>query len=158
MSELDRSSGTDRLHLIDTSVLVHLVRADEIGIFANSQYQLTNALIRPLVSVITHGEFRVLADRNNWGTKKVGAMSNALGSLTTVDLSEPVIAAYVEVQRASRLEPAGARNLSHNDCWIAACAKATQSTLLTTDKDFLFLHPRICSVAYIDPAGFGVRK
>jgi len=57
----------------------------------------------------------------------------------------------VEVDRACRKAKGGARILSKNDMWIAATAKAAGATLLTTDKDFLILHPRPCLVQYVDP-------
>jgi len=45
----------------------------------------------------------------------------------------------------------GARILSKNDLWIAATTKAASAVLVTTDKDFLCLHPEPCAVHYIDP-------
>ena len=41
--------------------------------------------------------------------------------------------------------------MGKNDLWIAACAKATGATLLTTDKDFDHLDTELLSVEYVDP-------
>lgn len=42
-------------------------------------------------------------------------------------------------------------SLSDNDRWIAATAGATGAWLLTTDEDFLPLHPTFIQLARIDP-------
>ena len=42
--------------------------------------------------------------------------------------------------------------MGKNDLWIAATAKATGATLLTTDKDFDHLYPGQINRIYIDPA------
>jgi hypothetical protein len=42
--------------------------------------------------------------------------------------------------------------MGQNDLGIAAIAKATGATLLTTDKDFDHLHPNHLQRIYIDPA------
>lgn len=41
--------------------------------------------------------------------------------------------------------------VSDNDVWIAATAKAANASLLTTDRDFLHLHPHYVFVHYVDP-------
>jgi tRNA(fMet)-specific endonuclease VapC len=71
----------------------------------------------------------------------------------TVDINvAEVIDAYVEIDVYSQQHPGGARNMGKNDLWIAACAKASGATLLTTDKDFDHLNPGMISVEYVDPA------
>ena len=71
----------------------------------------------------------------------------------TVDINvAEVIDAYVEIDVYSQQHPDGARNMGKNDLWIAACAKASGATLLTTDKDFDHLTPGMISVEYVDPA------
>lgn len=42
--------------------------------------------------------------------------------------------------------------IGKNDVWIAATAKVTGTTLLTTDKDFDHLHPAHLVRVYLDPA------
>ncbi len=44
--------------------------------------------------------------------------------------------------------------MSNNDAWIAASAKAAEAVLLTTDRDFLHLHPNHCFVHFVDPRPF----
>lgn len=143
---------SEPVYLLDTNVVLNLVRANALGRYMASVFDLRNPRFRPLISIVTHGELRVMADRNAWGEKKYASLDKALSQLVTVDISAPeVLDAYLEVDRISRSQPSGSRTMSHNDSWIAACAIACQAVLLTTDKDFLHLHPEPCPVHWIDP-------
>ena len=129
-----------------------VVRAGSIGTYVKRTFLLDDGVNRPLASIVSHGEIRVIADRNQWGLEKFNNLNQVLESLTTVDLNNPaIIEAYVELDRVSRSHPDGARALGDNDLWIAATAKAAGAVLLTTDKDFLHFHPDHCTVHYIDP-------
>ncbi|MCB9846747.1 MAG: PIN domain-containing protein, partial [Phycisphaeraceae bacterium] len=109
-----------------------------------------------LICVVTHGEIRVLAKRNGWGTKKHAALDEALAALVTVDIQHPqVIDAYVEIDLASQAHADGARSMGKNDLWIAAAAKAAGATLLTTDKDFEHLVGVQVRGEIIDPSSVG---
>jgi tRNA(fMet)-specific endonuclease VapC len=69
--------------------------------------------------------------------------------LVVVDIYRPeIIQAYAEVDFAT--EPRG-KILSKNDLWIAATSKATETTLLTSDKDFDALCPEHIERIWIDP-------
>ncbi|MCG8424386.1 MAG: PIN domain-containing protein [Proteobacteria bacterium] len=77
-----------------------------------------------------------------WGDKKLAALQTMLDNLVTVDISHPkIIEAYVDIDLCSQNHPDGARNMSKNDVWIAASAKASGAVLLTTDRDFEHLIP-----------------
>ena len=141
--------------LLDTNVVLHLVRGNALGKHLATTFELMNSVHRPLVSVVTHGELRLIAARNGWGAEKLGALENALDNLVTIDLnSEAVLSAYVEVQQTSRQALGGSRELKANDAWIAACAKAADATLLTTDRDFSHLKAPDWPVQFCDPAPF----
>jgi tRNA(fMet)-specific endonuclease VapC len=143
---------TARPFLLDTSVLLQLIRGRELGRYINTTFDLAKAVHRPLVSIVTHGEIWVLADRNSWGNEKREALTKMLSSLVTVDLDDQaVLDAYVEIDRACRTAVRGARALGDNDLWIASTTKAADAVLLTTDRDFLHLHPNNCFVQWIDP-------
>lgn len=64
---------------------------------------------------------------------------------------QPLIDAYVQISAADRDWPEGARNMGKNDLWIAATALHAGLPLLTTDKDFLFLHNNLLQVFWLDP-------
>ena len=141
------------LYLFDTNVVLALVRGSALGTYIDTSFRLSAGKRRPAISVVTHGELRVLASRNGWGGAKLAALQNALNALVTVDINvAEVIDAYVEIDVYSQQHPDGARNMGKNDLWIAACAKASGATLLTTDKDFDHLTPGMISVEYVDPA------
>ncbi|MGM0577771.1 MAG: PIN domain-containing protein [Myxococcota bacterium] len=122
----------------------------------DERFGLRSTAQRPLICVVTHGEIKVLAQRNGWGAKKLAALDEALAAFVTVDINHPrVIDAYVELDLASQSHPDGARNMGKNDLWIAAAAKAAGATLLTTDKDFEHLLGAQLDGVYIDPPSVG---
>jgi predicted nucleic acid-binding protein len=49
------------LYLLDTNILVHLVRQDAIGLRIKELYDPLMASIRPAISVVTAGQLRSLA-------------------------------------------------------------------------------------------------
>jgi tRNA(fMet)-specific endonuclease VapC len=143
------------VYLLDTNVVLHLVRGSAVGKQIASAFGLLNNVNRPLVSIVTHGELLLMAARNKWGADKRAALENALDNLVTVDLNDKaVLSAYVDVQQYSRQAPRGARQLSANDAWIVACAKAADATLLTTDRDFSHLKLPDWAVQFFDVSSF----
>lgn len=57
-----------------------------------------------------------------------------MDNLVVEDINAPeILAAYGEIDHASREI---GRPMGKNDVWIAATAKVTGATLLTTDRDF----------------------
>lgn len=131
---------------------LQLLRGKALGKYLASTFGLLDTVNRPLVSIVTHGELLVMADRRSWGEKKREALQNALDNLVTIDLNDrAVLQAYSDVQRFS--QRAG-RELNPNDAWIAACAKAADAILLTTDGDFKHLKPPDWPVHYVDPTPF----
>jgi tRNA(fMet)-specific endonuclease VapC len=144
---------SQRIYLLDTSVILPLVRGNTLGRHIDQRFGLGSATQRPFVSVVSLGEVRVLAKRNDWGDAKLRALSNALDNLVVVDINHPsVLDAYVELDLVSQCHSDGARNMGKNDLWIAACAKAAGATLLTTDNDFSHLIPEHVDGEVIDRA------
>lgn len=143
---------SSRRFLLDTNIVLTLVRGNALAMYIDETFGLRASNVRSMISVVTHGEVRVLASRNGWEQKKIGALQNALNNLVTVDVNHPdVLDAYVEIDLYSQNHADGARNMGKNDLWIAACAKAAGATLLTTDKDFSHLDPDLLAVEYVDP-------
>ncbi len=140
------------LYSLDTNIILALVRGSDLGRYVDETYGLRRAKQRPVTSVVTHGEVRVLAHRNNWGAARLDALSKALDNLVTIDINHPaVLQAYVDIDLASDRHPDGARNMGKNDLWIAACTRAAGATLLTTDRDFEHLIPDHINGEIIDP-------
>ena len=143
---------TTERYLLDTSVMLLLVRGEEPGRAIDQRFGLSTAAERPLVSIVTHAELQVLARSNAWGSAKLHALATALAGVITVDvLGGPVVEAYIAMELASRRHRPRARTMSNNDLWIAATAKVGRATLLTADKDFPHLSPKHCRIVFIDP-------
>jgi tRNA(fMet)-specific endonuclease VapC len=141
-------------YVLDTGVLLNLVRGKELGTRIDREFGLTRSMRLHTVSIVTHGELKVLAERNEWGPEKRSALALALDNLVTVNIeSDALIEAYVQVDRACRGIVGGSRTLGQNDMWIAATALLSDLPLITTDKDFLPLHEVLITVYWIDGRG-----
>lgn len=142
---------TTERYLLDTSVMLHLVRGGEPARLIDQEFELSSATLRPLVSIVSQAELMVLAQRNHWGPAKMRALTKALANVVTINIrGGALLDAYISVELASRQHRPSARTMSHHDLWIAATAKVARATLLTTDKDFTHLSPNHCRVVLID--------
>ena len=138
-----------RLLLLDTSVILHLLRGKATGLAIDAAYGLRKRPDRPLVSVISVGEILSFAAQRGWGTGKVDQLKKLVGELVVVDVrSESVLQCYATVD--SFLVSNG-RRIGDNDTWIAATAAATGAALLTTDKDFDPLDGHLITRIWFDP-------
>lgn len=139
----------ESLVLLDTSVLLHLLRNDAAGRWIDATYELTRRPERPLICEVTLGELLRIGARRTWGAARRQALGLWRQHLVVMPIGrEPVLAAYAEL--GAFAEAAG-RALSDNDVWIAACAHVADAVLLTTDRDFDALHPRFIQREWIDP-------
>ncbi|WP_437334662.1 PIN domain-containing protein [Sorangium sp. So ce394] len=134
------------LVLLDTVVVLHLVRGNETGRAIDAAMRLGKRAERPLISVVTVGEALAFAQYRGWGEDKTERLRALLGQLVPIDIhDEAVFEAYAAMH--TYLVRKG-KKLSDNDIWIAACARAASATLITTDKDFDPLHgefiQRVC--------------
>ena len=51
----------ETLYLLDTNVLVHMIREDDMGQQIRERYKLLSTEPRPLISVVIEGELRSFA-------------------------------------------------------------------------------------------------
>ncbi|MCF6227842.1 MAG: hypothetical protein L3J82_04125, partial [Planctomycetes bacterium] len=120
----------------------------KIGQGIRSKFALDDLEVKPVLSVVTKGEIQVLAMVNNWGHQKLDILESAINSCPIINISsDKVISAYVEIMMFSRKH---GTEMKQNDCWIAACAKGTESYLLTTDSEFNSLYGTMIDGEYID--------
>jgi tRNA(fMet)-specific endonuclease VapC len=142
----------NQAYVLDTSTLLNLIRGKELGQQIDAAFGLRTAMYRHTISIVTHGEMRVLAERNKWGAQKRDALDIALDSLVTVNIdSEPLVEAYVRVEEACRNAPLNPRTMGQNDMWIAATALLCDLPIITTDDDFNHLNGRLITVHWVDP-------
>lgn len=126
-------------YLLDTNILVHLIRGKAVGNAIEASFGLRATLNRSLICVVTVGEMYSLARKWNWGQGALARLHRLLGQVVWVDINRPpILGAYGEIDTLS--DRAG-RPMGKNDVWIAAVAKVSRLTLLTTDGDFDHLHP-----------------
>jgi predicted nucleic acid-binding protein len=138
------------LYLLDTNVLVHLVRGDAVWARVRATYQPLLTDPRPIISVVTDGELRSLALQFNWQAEKVDQMEFCLGYLKRVSIDDPeILRAYAVIDAHGQRT---GQPLGKNDVWIAATVSVTGARLLTTDKDFDRLDPLFLSRDWIDPS------
>lgn len=142
-----------RLFLLDTNVMLALIRGRELGSRIDARFELRASPAKPLACIVSHGELWALAEVNRWDDTKREQVRVMFENVVTVGISDSsVIDAYVEVYSALRRLPSGSRtNSGENDMWIAAASRAAGATLLTTDKHFDPLHPTVISREYVDP-------
>lgn len=137
------------LLLLDTNVVLQLVRGNEVGERIDRQFGLRGRAEKPLISIVTVGECRAFAAHRSWGDNKQALLDAILHELVIVDINNgTVLRAYANIH--VYLTKNG-RNVAHNDIWIAATASATGALLLTTDKDFDPLNPTFIRHHYISP-------
>lgn len=140
-------------YLLDTSVLIALIRGKALGVHIDQAFGLTASLHRHVVSIVTQAELMVLADRNSWGSEKRATLERAIENVVVLPIDgADLLQAYVRISAAGHAGPGGARNMGKNDIWIAATALYTNLPLLTTDKDFCFLHNNPLQIMWIDPS------
>jgi tRNA(fMet)-specific endonuclease VapC len=135
-------------YLLDTNVLVALVRAGPLGRYIEQTYSLSHQAFRPLICVVTVGEIKKLTRKFGWGPQKTKEVETLLSQLIWVDINEPaLLEAYAEIAHYSE---SNGNTKSQNDYWIAAAAKVTDATLLTSDRDFDHLQGRFLDRIWID--------
>jgi tRNA(fMet)-specific endonuclease VapC len=124
-----------RKFVLDTNIVLAYIRQSPQYLNAESRLNLTADDAQLIVSVVTVGEMRVLAQRNGWGEKKTAQLDSFIEqTLFIVDVSSgapELLDAYVEIDCFSK-----GRSMGKNDLWIAATAAVTGASLVTTDGDF----------------------
>jgi tRNA(fMet)-specific endonuclease VapC len=137
-------------YLLDTNVVLALIRANPLGQYIDHKYGLRSALNRSMICVVTVGEMLSLVRQFNWGQTRRDELQSLLNEIVWLDINHPdILDAYGEVDHASLKQ---GRKLGKNDAWIAATAKVTGATLLTTDPDFNHLQGSYLDQIWIDPA------
>lgn len=136
-------------YLLDTNVLVALIRAKTLGEATDRRFALRSAINRSMICVVTAGEMLSLARQCAWGQSKRDALQALLDEVVWIDINHPdIIDAYAEIDFATRSQ---GRKMGKNDVWIAATAKVSKTILLTTDLDFDHLHPAHVNRIWIAP-------
>src|SRR4051794_29254152 len=95
--------ATATAYLLDTNILVHLIREKAVGLAIEANFRLRGALHRSVISVVTVGEMYALVRKWNWGTKKQADLQQLLTELVWVDINHPdILNAYGELDHLSK--------------------------------------------------------
>ncbi|XXY55077.1 PIN domain-containing protein [Sorangium sp. So ce269] len=136
------------LVLLDTVVVLHLVRGNDTGKRIDAAIRLSARAERPLISTITVGEALGFAQYRGWGPDKTERLRAYLEQFVPIDINDEAVFDAYAAMHAYLVR--NGRKLSDNDVWIAACARATSATLITTDKDFDPLHGEYIQRIYFE--------
>ncbi len=85
---------TDALILLDTNILVHLLRGDVVGQRLVVDYDLFNRPNRPLISFVTVGEMYALARKRGWETRRQQLLEALLKEVVVVNIHQPGIVIF----------------------------------------------------------------
>lgn len=128
--------------VLDTNVVLQLVRGNEFGRALDAAFRLQARPIRPILSIVSVGELLAFAKRRAWGADRIDKLNQNIKQFVVFDINRAIIEHYAAIH--TFLVGSG-RTVGDNDVWIAATAAATSARLITTDKDFeplagMFLH------------------
>lgn len=138
----------DRLILVDTNVLLHLIRGRTAGRWIDEKFGLRGRSEKPLVSVVSIGELFRIAHRRQWGAARLAALDDLVSEMLVIGLEPEVVRGY---GRFGAFLDAAGTPIPQNDTWIAATAASKRAVLLTTDAHFDRLHPTHVEREFIDP-------
>lgn len=119
--------------VLDTNVVLQLVRGNEFGRRLDAVYGLQARHFRPMLSIVTMGELLAFAKRRAWGADRSDKLNQVIHQLVVLDINRAIIERYAAIHT---FLIASGRTVGDNDVWIAATAAATSALLITTDKDF----------------------
>lgn len=133
--------------LLDTNILIHLVRGNAI---AQKVKEYVDTINDPqlFVSVVNIAEAESLMLQWNWSAEKTESLKKIITSFIAIDIEQnnkELLEAYISIDAFSqgktpspngKLLNNSSRNMGKNDLWIAATAYAMNAMLLTTDGDF----------------------
>lgn len=134
--------------IIDTCVLIHIIRETEIGkrcLQAINDFDDNPDLI---ISVVTKAEMESFTLQNSWGQVKIDKLKKFLNAVTIVNIinnDTHLITEYSQIDGFSKGKGkdkhgktlgTSAKKMGKNDLWIAATASALNIPLITSDGDF----------------------
>jgi tRNA(fMet)-specific endonuclease VapC len=141
--------------LLDTNILVHSVRVDNLNDFLE---YINPSDVSLYLSITTIAEVYSISVQNKWSSKKLLILNYLISKCEVVDVTDYLIPTYVEIDTFSKRRNPNFteyafpthRNMGKNDLWIAATAAFLNLSLVTTDLDFNHLHDIFLDVRSIN--------
>ena len=144
-------------YLFDTTAVLIYLRDPLLRKTLDDKYSPLADEHTAVVSVVTLGEVASIAIRNRWGSAKRQRTEAFLNQFVITDINaQDVIATYGEIDAYSQNKlptkelGMSARNMEKNDLWIAATAAVANSSLISSDRDFLHLKDIYFDLLHID--------
>ena len=144
--------------LFDTNILLYYIRENATSSIIDSTYNPFGNGNTPVLSVVSVGEIKSIALRNNWGKAKLTKLRELMSLFVIKDInSDDVLDVYAEIAAFSQGKLKNkplkmtARNMDKNDLWIAGTATVTTAKLLTSDDDFDHLEGQYIEIIKIKP-------
>ncbi len=136
--------------LLDTGMLVGLMREAPWALKADSDLGLSAPETLAFTSAVCRGELLALAEKRGWGAGKREQMETVLDRFPTIGINRAsILSAYALIDAWTHGKmvdspggvppPKPAVPMKQNDLWIAATAHASQAVLVSIDKDFSHL-------------------
>lgn len=125
------------VYLADTTVLLHWTRDSRQAKAIRRAVSPRPVTAASLICEVSLGEMLAFGQSLNWGEAKRQRPAEIQKRVVTVDISDRrVLEAYADLSTLTR---SSGWSLFHgkNDLWVGAAARATDSHLLTMDRDFL---------------------
>ena len=136
-------------YLLDTNIILALLRGNALGVALDRDYALSASRTRNLVCVVSVGELLSIGYRAGWGQPKKAALETFLQELIWIDIDDrSILDTYAQIDSFSL---SIGKKMGKNDFWIAGSAAVTGATLITTDSDFDHLHGNQIQRIWIDP-------
>lgn len=146
--------------VLDTGMLLGLVRNASWALWAMSEFNLEDQKTMIFTSVVCRGEIFSLAERLGWGAAKRNKLEEVMDNCAVLYINDQFIPeAYAMIDAWTRgcdthpaqlPPPKPALSMSQNDLWVAATAYVSKSTLLSIDKDFNRLKDAWIDFIYVD--------
>jgi predicted nucleic acid-binding protein len=140
-------------YVLDTNIVLFYIRKSQLARWIDEHYAPLSEESDAILCVVSNGELASIALQNDWSDAKKKTIRQFTDKLITVDLNDELLTKrYAEIDAYSQGKLKGmksqfsARNMGKNDLWIAATAKVTDSTLISTDSDFDHLNKTHLSV------------
>jgi len=144
-------------YLLDTNIVLTYLRDNEQAKKLEEDLRLLSGGHNLIISVVTVGEIKSIAEQTQWGERRLERMERMLSRFLVIDLNNAelleryaTIDAYSQGKLRSKPVNFSARNMGKNDLWIAATASAMRIRLLTSDKDFSHLDREFLDLQSID--------
>ncbi|MDR3111326.1 MAG: type II toxin-antitoxin system VapC family toxin [Planctomycetaceae bacterium] len=132
--------------LLDTCILVFLVRGNADGEIVEQRYSLSQRKGKLYISSISLGEILAFAKRNHWQGEKCRRLYQLLEQVQILSAGdEDVVGLYANLKVESDYR---GYNTGQNDLWIAATAQAAGAILLTADNDFHWMQEEFLDIIH----------